>query len=193
MNRKFSVLIVSSSEKSGDFIRKSGLDSEVFGIPECASTAAAARDRLSEGNIDTVIINAPLDDESGTELAKSVFSIYGAACLIIVKKEEYKETVAEVEPFGVACISKPMSREAISQASRFLVAMKNIIENSGKKSETLKSEVEELKIINRAKCLLMEKLGLGEEEAHRHLEKQAMDLCIRKSEAAKRVIMTYEL
>lgn len=193
MDRKFTVLVVSSYEKSGDFIKKSGLDAEVFEIPEFAANAAAARDRLSEGTFDTVIINAPLDDESGTELAKSIFSLYGAACLIIVKKEEYKKTVAEVEPFGVACISKPMSKEAISQASRFLVAMKNMIDNSAEKSETLKSEVEDLKIINRAKCLLMEKLGLGEEEAHQHLEKQAMDLCIRKSEAAKRVIMTYEL
>ena len=71
--------------------------------------------------------------------------------------------------------------------------MKNIIDNSGKKTETLKSEVAELKIVDRAKFLLMDKLGLSEEEAHKHLEKQAMDLCIRKSDAAKRVIMTYEM
>ena len=158
MDKKYTVLIVSSSEKSTDFIKRSGADAEVFEKPETSTTAD-----------------------------------YGAACLLIVKKEDYKESVADVEPYGTACISKPMSREAISQASRILIAMKSIIDNSGKKTETLKTEVAELKIVDRAKFLLMEKLGLSEEEAHKHLEKQAMDLCIRKSDAAKRVIMTYEM
>lgn len=193
MDKKYTVLIVSSSEKSTDFIKKSGPDAEVFEKPETATTAAEAKTMLSAKKFDTVIINSPLDDESGTELAKAVTANYGAACLLIVKKEDYKEAVADVETYGTACISKPMSREAISQASRILIAMKNIIDNSGKKTETLKTEVAELKIVDRAKFLLMEKLGLSEEEAHRHLEKQAMDLCIRKSDAAKRVIMTYEM
>ena len=193
MDKKYTVLIVSSSGKSTDFIKRSGADAEVFEKPETATTAAEAKTMLSAKKFDTVIINAPLDDESGTELAKAVTANYGAACLLIVKKEDYKEAVADVEPYGTACISKPMSREAISQASRILIAMKNIIDSSGKKTETLKTEVAELKIVDRAKFLLMEKLGLSEEEAHRHLEKQAMDLCIRKSDAAKRVIMTYEM
>ena len=193
MDKKYTVLIVSSSGKSTDFIKRSGADAEVFEKPETATTAAEAKTMLSAQKFDTVIINAPLDDESGTELAKAVTANYGAACLLIVKKEDYKEAVADVEPYGTACISKPMSREAISEASRILIAMKNIIDNSGKKTETLKTEVAELKIVDRAKFLLMEKLGLSEEEAHRHLEKQAMDLCIRKSDAAKRVIMTYEM
>lgn len=193
MDKKYTVLIVSSSEKSTDFIKKSGTDAEVFEKPEIAATAAEAKAILSSKKFDTVMINEPLEDESGTELAKAVTANFGAACLLIVKKEDYKTAVADVEPYGAACISKPMSREAISQASRILIAMKNIIDNSGKKTETLKSEVAELKIVDRAKFLLMDKLGLSEEEAHKHLEKQAMDLCIRKSDAAKRVIMTYEM
>ena len=169
MDKKYTVLIVSSSEKSTDFIKRSGADAEVFEKPETSTTAAEAKAVLAAQKFDTVIINAPLDDESGTEFAKAVTANYGAACLLIVKKEDYKEAVADVEPYGTACISKPMSREAISQASRILIAMKNIIDNSGKKTETLKTEVAELKIVDRAKFLLMEKLGLSEEEAHRHL------------------------
>ena len=162
MDKKYTVLIVSSSGKSTDFIKRSGADAEVFEKPETATTAAEAKTMLSAKKFDTVIINAPLDDESGTELAKAVTANYGAACLLIVKKEDYKEAVADVEPYGTACISKPMSREAISQASRILIAMKNIIDSSGKKTETLKTEVAELKIVDRAKFLLMEKLGLSE-------------------------------
>lgn len=192
MDKKCEVLIVSSSEKSAEFI-KAGISREVFEKPEFAQTAAEARKALSEKQFDAVIINYPLDDETDFSLAKQASEEYGTAVLTVVKKEDYLATVAEVETSGVACVSKPISKEFISQAARFLIAMRAKTENAGRKTESLRSEVEDLKVINRAKCLLMEKLGLGEEDAHRHLEKQAMDLCIRKSEAAKRIIMTYEI
>ena len=72
MDKKYTVLIVSSSGKSTDFIKKSGADAEVFEKPETATTAAEAKAVLAAQKFDTVIINAPLDDESGTEFAKAV-------------------------------------------------------------------------------------------------------------------------
>ena len=46
--------------------------------------------------------------------------------------------------------------------------------------------------MNRAKCLLIEKLGLSEEQAHREMEKLAMDERLEKVELAKRIIKKYE-
>ena len=52
--------------------------------------------------------------------------------------------------------------------------------------------VEYMKIINRAKFLLISCLNMSETQAHRYLEKQAMDLRISKLQVAKQVIQTYE-
>ena len=60
-----------------------------------------------------------------------------------------------------------------------------------KENERLKSTLEEAKIINRAKLLLMQYLALSEERAHRYIEKQAMDMRISKIEAARQILKTY--
>ena len=52
--------------------------------------------------------------------------------------------------------------------------------------------VEDMKVINRAKLLLMTHLNMSESQAHRYLEKQSMDLRVSKLKVAKQVIKTYK-
>ena len=51
--------------------------------------------------------------------------------------------------------------------------------------------MEEIKLISRAKLLLITKLSFSEDEAHRYIEKRAMDDCIKKSAVAMDIIKTY--
>ena len=51
--------------------------------------------------------------------------------------------------------------------------------------------MEEIKLIGRAKLLLITKLSFTEEEAHKYIEKQAMDRCVKKSVIAYDIIKTY--
>ena len=53
-------------------------------------------------------------------------------------------------------------------------------------------KIEEIRLVNRAKWLLIECLGMKESDAHRYIEKQAMDLRISKSEMAENIIRTYK-
>ena len=50
----------------------------------------------------------------------------------------------------------------------------------------------EVRIINRAKCCLIEYLKMTEPQAHRYIEKQAMDLRQTKREIAESILKTYE-
>ena len=61
-----------------------------------------------------------------------------------------------------------------------------------KENEKLRHIVEDMKIINRAKLLLITCLNMTEQEAHRYLEKQAMDMRMSKMQIAMQVIKTYE-
>lgn len=190
--RKYSVLIASSEPKSTDFIR-SGLDSSIFEPVTAAASAKEARALFAQSDFDIIIINAPLSDEFGDEFAAAAVSNRHAAVMTVVKKDLYARTAEKAEESGFLCVSKPISKEFFSQAARFLVTMKRRLESIGKQTASLKSEVEEMKLVGRAKFLLMEKLGMTEDEAYKYIEKQAMDLCIRKSDVAKRIIITYEI
>ena len=60
-----------------------------------------------------------------------------------------------------------------------------------RKTSTLGEKMEEIRTVNRAKWLLIEHLKMTENDAHRYIEKQAMDRCVSKSEIAKSIISTY--
>ena len=51
--------------------------------------------------------------------------------------------------------------------------------------------MEEIRLVNRAKLLLVECLKMSEAEAHRYIEKTAMDRCVRRREIAENIIRTY--
>lgn len=61
-----------------------------------------------------------------------------------------------------------------------------------KQNEQLQKKIEDIKFVDRAKCVLIEYLKMSEAEAHRFIEKQAMDLRVTKREIASRILKTYE-
>ena len=61
-----------------------------------------------------------------------------------------------------------------------------------KENYKLHKKVEDSRIINRAKCILMEYLSMSEAQAHKYIEKQAMDLRLTRLEVAKNLLSTYD-
>ena len=182
------VLIVSSSEKSAEFIRKNpGAAVKAF----VASSGGEARRMLAEREYNAVVINAPLKDETGEELAENVIKDTYAGVLLLVKAEAYESAAFAAEKFGVLCLSKPLSAQSFSQGLRFTLAANARVKMLMKKTQSLKEKMEEIKLVSRAKLLLVSKLSFTEEEAHRFIEKQAMDRCVKKSAVAYDVIKNY--
>ena len=52
--------------------------------------------------------------------------------------------------------------------------------------------MEDIRFVNMAKCFLIEKLKMTEQEAHRYIEKQAMDRCVTKRVIAENILSTYK-
>ena len=65
------------------------------------------------------------------------------------------------------------------------------LRKSEKKALSIEEKMEEIRIVNRAKWILIRELKLDESEAHRYIEKQAMDRCISKRIVAEEIIKTY--
>ena len=55
----------------------------------------------------------------------------------------------------------------------------------------LEDKMEEMRLVNRAKWLLISELKMTEGDAHHYIEKRAMDLCVSKKEVAKDIIKIY--
>ena len=112
--------------------------------------------------------------------------------MIIVPQKNADEINDILTQHGVLVISKPINRHLFHHFLQFTECFKTRILSVAKENEKLKHMVEDIKLIDRAKFLLITCLNMDENQAHRYLEKQAMDLRISKLQVAKQVIKTYE-
>ena len=97
-----------------------------------------------------------------------------------------------LNPHGVLVIARPINRHLFHHYLQFTDCFRTRMLRVERENEQLKTMVEDLKVIDRAKLLLVTCLNMSEEQAHRYLEKQAMDLRLSRLEVAKQVIKTYQ-
>ena len=79
----------------------------------------------------------------------------------------------------------------VSQNLRVLCAMRERLRHMKSKQATVEEKIEEIRLTNRAKWLLIECLHMTEPDAHRYIARKAMDQKITKREAAEQIIQTY--
>lgn len=181
-------MIVSSADKSTDLIKKLLKDTDVKDTDICTCGADARRLLLTK-QFDVVIINAPLRDEFGDELA--IHAVGRCGAMIIVKSDMLESVSSRVEDYGVLTLSKPFSQFGFYQAVKMVLSMQSRLYAYEAENKQLQSKIEELRIVSRAKCLLVEYLCMSEQQAHRYIEKQAMDMRMPKVSVAKGILKTY--
>ena len=157
-----------------------------------AKSAGEARRIFIERMFDLLVINAPLPDENGVRLAVDVIGGKANQVILMVKREYADEIAAKVEDYGVFTVEKPLTHAAFWLALKMTSAAFNRTKSFINENDRLKKSLADIRLVNRAKCLLIEKLGLSEEAAHKEMEKMAMDHRLEKVELAKRIIKQYE-
>ena len=189
--RRYSVLLVSSSPKFNESMLALLPESRFYPVA-AVSDVSSARRRLLESKYDIVIINAPLPDDFGARLALNICDNSGTAVLLFVKAEHYPDINGRVSPFGVLVLPKPASSQTVSQSLQLLCGTRERLRRMEQKTASIEEKMEEIRIINRAKLLLMEQLKMTEKEAHRFIEKQAMDRCVTRITIAQSILSTYK-
>ncbi|MCQ2512935.1 MAG: ANTAR domain-containing protein [Lachnospiraceae bacterium] len=188
--RYYRTLVVSSSSKFNDNITPILTSSHCEPIVFANSVAAAKRCSL-ESPFDFVIINTPLPDELGSKYAIDISMNKNTLCLMFIRSEIYEEVKSKVMPYGVFTLPKPTASISIKYGLDFLSSSRERLRSQEKKTLSIEEKMEEIRLVNHAKWLLIDHLKMTEQDAHRYIEKQAMDACVSKSEIAKEIIATY--
>lgn len=111
---------------------------------------------------------------------------------MLVRAELAEEISYKVENEGVIVVPKPLQKAALVQAVRLALSTHRRIMGVKNENLQLQRKLEEMKVIDRAKCLLIQCLSMTEPQAHRFIEKQAMDMRISKTSVAEGILKTYE-
>ncbi|MBC8560604.1 ANTAR domain-containing protein [Fumia xinanensis] len=185
------VLIVSSTPKATEHLTKM-LQMNRYSRIVAAMSGSEARRMMLDDGYDIVIINTPLPDEFGAELAVNLSETTSCGVLMLVKVDRADDVFSKVEDFGVFVVEKPMNTAMFYQAIKLISASRRRILGLKNENVRLQKKIEEIRLVDRAKCALIEYLGMTEAQAHRHIEKQAMDLRMTRREVAQGILQTYE-
>ena len=183
----YSVLLVSASDKINTAL-KALLPPTDFWPVTVVRSVGEARRRTLGNEFDLVLIHSPLPDGNGQQFAMDVCADSRAAVLLMVRTEAFEEVYYRVLPSGVAVLSLPAGPEAVVRSVRMLCAVRERLRTAQDRQATVEEKMEELRLINRAKWLLIEKKGMTEDEAHRSITRQAMERRVSKKQIARDIL-----
>ena len=183
----YSVLIVSNSEHFNQamigLLPASGY-APIRIVPSVSAARRAALERV----YDLVIVNAPLPDDFGTAFSTAQSGNRKTVVLMLVRAALQEELHSQVVERGVFTLPKPTTQQALATALQWMTAARERLRRMEESDRTLEERMQEIRLLNRAKWLLMEQRGMNEAEAHRFLEKQAMDRCLSKCRIAEELL-----
>ncbi len=188
--RVYSVLIVSNSEKFQSGLRSLLPESAYSPIVTVASVGAAERARNNQ-DFDFVFVNSPLPDDAGIRFAIDCCRAGGAVVLLFAAAALYDSIQSRVERHGVFVLPRPVPRDAILRGLNWMAAARERLRSYEKKVQPVEEKMEEIRLVNRAKWLLISELKMSEPDAHHYITRQAMDRCCSKRVVAEEVIRLY--
>ena len=184
-------MIVAASEKVASYISELLIPASACQITAVKSCGEARR-VLLERDFDLVVIDSPLRDETGESFALHVASKEITQVILTVKKEFYEAVSAICEREGVLTIAKPFDIDVFLSAVSLTRSLYYRMKKMQTENIQLRKKIEDIRIVDRAKCLLISFMKMTEKEAHRYIEKQAMDMRITKRAVAEKIIRTFE-
>ena len=188
--RVYSVLIVSASEKFQNSLISLLPEASYSPIATASSVAAAERARNAQ-DFDFIFVSSPLPDDAGIRFAIDCCRTGGTVTVLFAAAALYDQVQARVEEHGVFVLPRPVPRDAILRGLNWMTAARERLRGYEKKVRPIEEKMEEIRLVNRAKWLLISELKMSEPDAHRYINHQAMDRCISKREAAEEIIKLY--
>lgn len=187
--RKTLLFVTGIGEKS---LQAGTMDTAPYHVAGQVQTGEQARRLLAKNRYDALLVNMPLSDEPGEALA--VYAAEkGISILLLAGPEAFARVSADVTPYGVFTLEKPVSKGVFTQVLRLMAVFDNRLHHlETEKEQQMRRRLEEVQVISRAKCILVEYLRMNEDQAHKYIERQAMDMQQSKRQVAESILKTYE-
>ena len=159
-----------------------------YGRVLTAETVQEARRAVEREKIALMVIFSPLKDEEEIQRLFDMADRRGIAAGYIVGREIYGETAYRLEGRNVFVVAYPLQMDQVLQIVSFLYQVQKRFWLVLSEQERLQRQVQDVQIVCRVKCLLVEKREMTEEEAHHFIEQEAMNTGLSKREAALKIL-----
>ncbi len=181
-----SVLVVTKDSKLSSIV--SAMLVQPLFETEVLSDFNEARRRTSERVYNIILVDYA--DGEGSDFAIDA-SEGLSTILLLTPPQLFEEVSYRVEGYGIISITNPFDQFYFYNMIKAAIAVQYKVQVLSSQTTKLKVKMEEIKQVNRAKMLLMQNMSMTEQEAHRYIEKQAMDRSMKRTAVAEEVIKAY--
>lgn len=190
MSEKQSIIIFSAVGETLDNIT---MTAKEYGFNDISvSDGTGARDLLRKNSCDMVFVNTPLENEFGLDLA--AFACNQSCGVIISAASKLCGDISKkIGDMNVFVLPRPLNKQLLLQTFRFVLTSREKEKDLLGKNAELEKKLQDTKLVDRAKCVLVEYLRISEQDAHRQIQKRAMDMRISLVAAAREILKTYEM
>ncbi len=185
------ILIASNSSSTMTLISEFMSREEVERIVPCQS-AETARRNIIETPFDLIVIDTPLTDEYGEDLAVYAADKSSAGIILVVDDKVVASIGRNAESYGIFVMGRNEGPSFFYQAARLLAVSRKRVMYLENEKLRLQKRLDEMKIIDRAKIVLVQVLKMTEVQAQRYIEKQSMDLRQSRLTVAENILRTYD-
>jgi len=139
---------------------------------------------------DVLMLAVGLPDGDGVDAARQVMSTLPCPIVLLTSHADPAVAARAVDAGVLGFLVKPLRAEELGPALDVAVSRYRELEAVRKENEALKQKLEARKLVDRAKGVLMTRLGLSEPEAFRRIQKTAMDTRKTMAEVARALLLT---
>jgi AmiR/NasT family two-component response regulator len=184
------ILIAGKTEEICDSIAQLLLELDCDNISTFTSGAIIRGVDISK--FDSVIISTPLSDEFGLDLVADISKDAKNGIVVLAKREIADEVQKKIRFTGAFVLPRPFNKALLIQTIKLAEIAHIGMAKLEEENRQLTQQLSDMKIVNRAKSMLMQYLNLTEDQAHRHIQKQAMDLRKTQRAVAEDILKTYQ-
>ncbi|MFO7636950.1 MAG: ANTAR domain-containing protein [Clostridia bacterium] len=169
---------------------KNVLEQELFNVVDISVSGKEALRKVSINKPDLLVIDYEMGDMTGFQIAEIVINAHQCSVLLLTNEiqKEYAEQYFQY-PYLI-CLNKPLNRSVLANAVEISLKSRRGIRSLEEEIGKLKDDIDTRKFVEKAKGLLMEKMGLNEEQAYNRIRKQSMDMQMSMKAVARVIIHT---
>jgi response regulator NasT len=191
MNRSLRIAVADDEPDMRDYFRKI-LPRLGHQVVAAAETGQELVEECRKTQPDLVITDIKMPDMDGIDAATRLYQ-EGPVPVILVSAYHEPELIARAEADHIlGYLVKPIKQSDLEPTIALAMKRFEQFEALRKEAADLRQALEDRKVIERAKGLLMKKVGLDEQEAFRRLQKVAMDSNRKMIEVAQMVLTAEE-
>jgi len=160
-------------------------------IGPCDSSQELRR-KLQEQSIDLAITGVDLSDGNGLDALVEIAEINPTPAIIITRQTSLEHVQKALQDHVMAYLVEPIEKDDLVPTVYLVLERFRQFQQLRQEADSLRSALDDRKLVERAKGILMASESLNENDAHRMLQKRAKDKRLKLRQIAAEIIAAQE-